>query len=40
MSETILWEQQGPVGRITLNRPQALNAWTAEFGDELGKIIT
>ena len=40
MSETILWEQQGPVGRITLNRPKALNAWTAEFGDELGRIIT
>ena len=37
---TVLWEQEGPVGRITLNRPDTLNAWTAEFGDELGQTIT
>ena len=39
MSETVLWEQQGGVGRITLNRPDSLNAWTAEFGDALGQTI-
>jgi 2-(1,2-epoxy-1,2-dihydrophenyl)acetyl-CoA isomerase len=32
---TVLWEQDGGVGRITLNRPETLNAWTAEFGAEL-----
>ena len=37
---TVLWEQQGGVGRITLNRPETLNAWTAEFGAELGDVIT
>src|SRR3954451_3137438 len=34
-SETVLWEQEGPVGRITLNRPDTLNAWIAEFGAAL-----
>src|SRR4051794_4955604 len=39
MSDTVLWEQQGPVGRITLNRPETLNAWTAAFGAELAAMI-
>ena len=30
--ETVIWEQDGGVGRITLNRPESLNAWTDEFG--------
>ena len=37
--ETIIWEQTGAVGRLTLNRPQTLNAWTAQFGEELGQVI-
>jgi 2-(1,2-epoxy-1,2-dihydrophenyl)acetyl-CoA isomerase len=37
--QTIIWEQSGGVGRLTLNRPQTLNAWTAEFGTELGRVI-
>jgi 2-(1,2-epoxy-1,2-dihydrophenyl)acetyl-CoA isomerase len=38
-SDTVLWEQSGPVGRITLNRPDSLNAWTAEFGAALADVI-
>jgi 2-(1,2-epoxy-1,2-dihydrophenyl)acetyl-CoA isomerase len=37
--ETVIWEQTGAVGRLTLNRPQSLNAWTAEFGRELRQVI-
>jgi 2-(1,2-epoxy-1,2-dihydrophenyl)acetyl-CoA isomerase len=37
--ETIIWEASGGVGRLTLNRPQTLNAWTAQFGRELGHVI-
>jgi 2-(1,2-epoxy-1,2-dihydrophenyl)acetyl-CoA isomerase len=36
---TLIWEQAGPVGRLTLNRPETLNAWTAEFGTELRAVI-
>jgi 2-(1,2-epoxy-1,2-dihydrophenyl)acetyl-CoA isomerase len=39
MSDTVLWEQAGPVGRVTLNRPDSLNAWTAEFGAALRDIV-
>jgi 2-(1,2-epoxy-1,2-dihydrophenyl)acetyl-CoA isomerase len=39
MSDTVLWEQTGPVGRVTLNRPDTLNAWTAEFGAALRDIV-
>jgi 2-(1,2-epoxy-1,2-dihydrophenyl)acetyl-CoA isomerase len=38
-SNTVLWEQSGGVGRITLNRPDTLNAWTAEFGAALRDIV-
>ena len=37
--ETIIWEQEEAIGRLTLNRPQTLNAWTAEFGRELRQVI-
>jgi 2-(1,2-epoxy-1,2-dihydrophenyl)acetyl-CoA isomerase len=37
--ETVLWEHSGGVGRITLNRPQTLNAWTGEFGARLRDIV-
>jgi 2-(1,2-epoxy-1,2-dihydrophenyl)acetyl-CoA isomerase len=35
----VIWEQSGAVGRITLNRPETLNAWTAELGRELKRIV-
>ncbi|HKO25893.1 MAG TPA: enoyl-CoA hydratase-related protein [Solirubrobacteraceae bacterium] len=37
--ETIIWEQTGAVGRLTLNRPESLNAWTQQLGLELRTII-
>jgi len=37
--EHLIWERDGGVGRLTLNRPESLNAWTAEFGRELKQVI-
>jgi len=37
--ETIVWEQTGGVGRLTLDRPETLNAWTPQLGIELRTII-
>jgi 2-(1,2-epoxy-1,2-dihydrophenyl)acetyl-CoA isomerase len=37
--ETIIWERSGAVGRLTLNRPDSLNAWTPQLGLELRTII-
>jgi 2-(1,2-epoxy-1,2-dihydrophenyl)acetyl-CoA isomerase len=37
--ETVIWERQDGVGRITLNRPDSLNAWTNDFGRELKQVI-
>ena len=37
--EHLIWEQDGGVGRITLNRPETLNAWHTEFGRELKSVI-
>jgi 2-(1,2-epoxy-1,2-dihydrophenyl)acetyl-CoA isomerase len=36
----VIWEQDGGIGRITLNRPDSLNAWTDEFGRELRQAVT
>src|SRR5437660_12734514 len=38
--KTVLWDVTDGVGRITLNRPDTLNAWIAEFGAELRDIVT
>jgi 2-(1,2-epoxy-1,2-dihydrophenyl)acetyl-CoA isomerase len=37
--ETIIWELSGGVGRLTLNRPESLNAWTTQFGRELKQVV-
>jgi 2-(1,2-epoxy-1,2-dihydrophenyl)acetyl-CoA isomerase len=37
---TVIWEQSEGIGRVILNRPETLNAWTAEFGRELKQVIT
>ena len=40
MSEkTVLWEVADGVGRVTLNRPERLNAWTPELGAALREIF-
>ena len=38
--EHVTWAKDGGVGRITLNRPDSLNAWTEDFGVELKQVIT
>jgi 2-(1,2-epoxy-1,2-dihydrophenyl)acetyl-CoA isomerase len=37
--DTVKWEQDGGIGRITLDRPETLNAWTEHFGRELGEVV-
>ena len=37
--EHVIWEQDGGVGRVTLNRPDSLNAWRSDFGRELKQVI-
>jgi 2-(1,2-epoxy-1,2-dihydrophenyl)acetyl-CoA isomerase len=37
--ESIIWEQRDGVGRLTLNRPDTLNAWTTAFGRELRAVV-
>jgi 2-(1,2-epoxy-1,2-dihydrophenyl)acetyl-CoA isomerase len=37
--ETVIWDQSGGVGRLTLNRPETLNAWTTQFGEELKQVV-
>jgi 2-(1,2-epoxy-1,2-dihydrophenyl)acetyl-CoA isomerase len=37
--EHLIWEQREGAGRLTLNRPDSLNAWTAAFGHELKSVI-
>ncbi|MBI3061299.1 MAG: enoyl-CoA hydratase/isomerase family protein [Deltaproteobacteria bacterium] len=37
--ESIIYEKQGGVAKITLNRPQALNAFTPEMNRELQQIL-
>jgi 2-(1,2-epoxy-1,2-dihydrophenyl)acetyl-CoA isomerase len=38
--ETLIWEVDDGVGRITLNRPERLNAWNEQFGLELREVVT
>ena len=37
--ETLIWEQDGGIGRLTLNRPESLNAWNPQFGKELNQVL-
>jgi 2-(1,2-epoxy-1,2-dihydrophenyl)acetyl-CoA isomerase len=38
--ETIIWEQDGDAARLTLNRPDTLNAWTAQLGREFCHVLS
>lgn len=38
--DPVLWEVRDGVGRITLNRPDSLNAWTPALGDLLKEVVT
>jgi 2-(1,2-epoxy-1,2-dihydrophenyl)acetyl-CoA isomerase len=38
--ENVIWELNDGVGRLTLNRPDSLNAWTTAFGEELKQVVT
>lgn len=37
--EHLIWEQDGGAARLTLNRPETLNAWNSDFGRELRHAI-
>ncbi|HEX8052452.1 MAG TPA: enoyl-CoA hydratase [Thermoleophilaceae bacterium] len=37
--KTVLWEVTDGIGRVTLNRPDRLNAWIPELGQELLDIF-
>jgi 2-(1,2-epoxy-1,2-dihydrophenyl)acetyl-CoA isomerase len=37
--ETLIWEHAGAVGKLTLNRPNTLNAWIPQFGQELRDVL-
>jgi 2-(1,2-epoxy-1,2-dihydrophenyl)acetyl-CoA isomerase len=37
--ETVTWEPSGGVGRITLNRPETLNAWNEQFGRDMTAVL-
>jgi 2-(1,2-epoxy-1,2-dihydrophenyl)acetyl-CoA isomerase len=36
----VIWELDGGIGRVTLNRPDSLNSWTEDFGRELTQVVT
>src|SRR5215212_10531632 len=36
----VIWELDGGIGRVTLNRPDSLNSWTEDFGRELKQAIS
>ncbi len=38
--EPVLWQLASGVGRVTLNRPDVLNAWSPEFGRALSEAVT
>jgi 2-(1,2-epoxy-1,2-dihydrophenyl)acetyl-CoA isomerase len=37
--ETVIWDVEDGVGKITLNRPERLNAWNQQFGHEMKQVV-
>ena len=37
--ETIIYEKNNGIGYVTLNRPQALNAYNMQMRDELYQVL-
>ena len=37
--ETLLYERDGPLAIVTLNRPEKLNAYTTEMGEEVTAVL-
>lgn len=37
--ETVKWEKEGGVGRIVLDRPETLNAWNTQLGEDLRSAV-
>ena len=37
--ETVLYEKEGPIAYMTLNRPQALNAYSVQMRDDLYEVL-
>src|SRR5208283_3097562 len=38
--ETVIYEKKGPVAYVTLNRPQALNAYSVRMRDDLFEVLS
>ena len=38
--QTILFEKRGPIGYVTLNRPEALNVYNVKMRDELHEVLS
>jgi 2-(1,2-epoxy-1,2-dihydrophenyl)acetyl-CoA isomerase len=38
--ETVIWDVEDGVGKITLNRPETLNAWNTQFGLDMCDVVT
>lgn len=37
--ETIEWQQDGGVGRLTLSRPETINAWNEQFATDMKEFL-
>ena len=38
--ETVIYERQGPLARIVLNRPRVLNAYNVQMRDDVYEALT
>lgn len=37
--ETVIYEKEGPIGHVKLNRPRALNAYSVQMRDDLYEVL-